>query len=60
MKPIKYQYLFTKPVFIILFLLILVGFLFWQNNAITTNNLEYKSDRLPDEFKGFKMLQTLP
>lgn len=56
MKPIKYEYLFTKPVFIILFLLILVGFLFWQNNAITTNNLKYKSDRLPDEFKGFKIL----
>lgn len=56
MKPIKYPHLFTKPVFIMLFPLIIIGFLFWQNNAITTNNLEYKSDKLPDEFKGFKIL----
>lgn len=51
MKLIK-----SKQFFIILFLLILLGFLYWQNNYITITNLEYKNHRIPKEFNNFKIL----
>lgn len=57
MKQIKYKNLFIKIVFIILFLLILTLFLFWQNNAITINELKYRNEQISDDFKGFKILQ---
>lgn len=51
MKLIK-----SKQIFIILFLLILFGFLYWQNNYITITNLEYKNPRIPKKFNNFKIL----
>lgn len=47
-----------KAVFFMIILLIMfIGLTIYQNNSIKVSKEVYKSERLPDEFDGFKVLQ---
>lgn len=35
----------------------LFAFLYWQNNSITISEIKYKNDKIPESFKGYKILQ---
>ncbi len=41
---------------ILLIPIVLIVFFFWQNNSILVSNHSYKSDKLPQDFNGFKIL----
>lgn len=44
-------------VIIILFLIEVVIFCYWQNNSIVTTCIDYKNAKVPDSFNGFKITQ---
>ncbi|PKM95011.1 MAG: phosphoesterase [Firmicutes bacterium HGW-Firmicutes-1] len=46
-----------KLVTIIVFVTIMIGFLYQQNNAIDISRLEISSEDIPDAFNGYKILQ---
>jgi len=42
---------------IVVVLIALICFLYWQNNDIVINNIEYKNKKIPKNFDGYKILQ---
>ncbi|PKM49768.1 MAG: phosphoesterase [Firmicutes bacterium HGW-Firmicutes-7] len=42
---------------IILLIVIIALFLFWQNNGIVINRIQITSNKIPDDFEGYKILQ---
>ncbi|MBP3040236.1 metallophosphoesterase [Bacillaceae bacterium Marseille-Q3522] len=46
-----------KKIFIwAVLLVLLIGFCYWQNNDIVVTNIEYKNEKIPQEFDGYKIL----
>ncbi len=46
-----------KTLLIILIILGMLIFLYWQNNDIVVRKIEYTNEKIPADFKGFKLLQ---
>ena len=46
-----------KPVVIIVAIILMVIFCIWQNNSIVISSFIYISDKVPDTFNGFRILQ---
>lgn len=44
-------------IFIIVILIRLFDFFRWQNNSITINEIVFKNNKVPEAFKGNKILQ---
>ncbi len=44
-------------IYILLFILLIYIFLYWQNYGITTTKYRYKNKKLPKDMKGYKIVQ---
>lgn len=42
---------------IIIVLIVIIWFLYWQNNDLVINEIEYKNSKIPKNFDGYKILQ---
>lgn len=42
---------------IMVIIAVLVGFFTYENNSITITEIAFKNDKIPEEFKGYKILQ---
>lgn len=42
---------------LILCVLILSGFCYWQNNSLTVSHYDYTNEKIPTEFKDYKIIQ---
>lgn len=51
------KYIIRKKYIILGIIILLIGFLYWQNNNIVVSKITYKNKQIPKSFNGFKIVQ---